>query len=173
MTVTYTLQIEVEDAQDDVFLPALLVVRRADGGHDDAQDDAYEYGDHRYVQRCTHALEVLLPAVGLDEGLIKFYIEVLPEGQILSGNAHGLPKLIGLSHAHGAHLSLSSDFLVSRTKGRLLAALLEFVICFPSDHSAGMYLSMMVWTVPSEISSLSAVLMASSRAVLPLFRPMA
>src|SRR5699024_10396977 len=132
-----------------------------------------EYGEDRYIQRCCPALKVLLPAVSLDEGLIGCHVDVLPGGYVLPGNAHGLPKPIGFCHAHRAHLSLSSEFLTSWTKGRLSAALLELNIAFPPYYSAGMYLSTMDCTVPSEISSARAPLMASSRAVLPLFRPMA
>ena len=45
---------------------------------------------------------------------------------------------------------------------------MELNIAFPPYYSAGMYLSTMDCTVPSEISSARAPLMASSRAVLPL-----
>ena len=54
----------VEEAEHYIALAhALLVVRRAHGGHQDAQYDAYDEGARRYDDGCADAFDVLEPSV--------------------------------------------------------------------------------------------------------------
>ena len=91
---------------------ALLVMRRTDHSDDDAQDHTQEQCQHRYVQRGHHAVQVLPPAVILNERLIKKYIELLPQGGWLTGGHQRFP---GRELFHGNESSPSQvNYVMTR-----------------------------------------------------------
>ena len=59
----------------------LLVVGHAHQRHQRAQQHAQHQRDGRDQQRGAHALQILLPAIRIQERLIKFDEEILPKGQ--------------------------------------------------------------------------------------------
>ena len=69
----------------------LLVMGGADHGNDHAQQNAQGQRHGGYQQGRAHTVQILLPTVGLQEGLIEFHIKILPEAQLLTGDQQRLP----------------------------------------------------------------------------------
>ena len=86
---------QVQHRQDGVAVAgALLVVGGAEDGHRDPQGDAQNQGQGGDQEGGFHPVEVLQPAVGLDECLVELHEEVLKEAQVPAGDTNRLPGVV-------------------------------------------------------------------------------
>ena len=86
---------------------SLLIVGRADHRHHNTQQDAQQQCHDSDHQCDAHALQILLPTVSFDKGLIELDKGLLPEGQCFAGLHHLFPGKIVLCQIHGHPLSFS------------------------------------------------------------------
>ena len=79
---------------------ALLIVGRADHGHQNTQQNTDAQGQGRGQQGGADALQILEPPVVLQKRLIELYIKFLEKSDFLTQDHQGFPLLVGSSQIH-------------------------------------------------------------------------